>query len=140
MNKSMATCPEHVAVAYMKYSDAVINDLLELRSLIMSTHATTEGVGELVEDLRWGQPSYLTAKPVTGSTIRLGTGKCGRCALFFHCQSRLIETFRRQYAPVFGFEGNRALIVKSTVQSAHTELSDCIRQALTYKLKLVESH
>jgi len=104
----LAHCPENVAAVFLNFPDTVMDDLLDLRALILATHANTARVGELVEDLRWGQPAYLTEKPVTGSTLRLGCGKSGHVAVFFHCQSRLIETFRSQYEPVFEFEGNRA--------------------------------
>lgn len=135
MDKRLEHCPEHVATAFLNLPDSIIDEVLELRALIIATHSKTTNAGELIEDLRWGQPSYLTAKPVTGSTIRLGVEKCGRPAVFCHCQSRLIETFRSQYEPVFEFKGNRALILTSTVKSAKVELAHCIEQALKYKLK-----
>lgn len=135
MDKRLENCPEHVAIAFLNLPDTIIDELLELRTLIVATHSKITNVGELIEDLRWGQPSYLTAKPVTGSTIRLGVGKCGRPAVFCHCQSHLIDTFRSQYEPVFEFEGNRALILTSTVKASKAELAHCIEQALTYKLK-----
>ena len=135
MDTRLDNCPEHVAAVYLGFPDKIVGDLLLLRSLILTTHSDTPRAGNIVEDLRWGQPSYLTIKPVTGSTVRIGAGKCGRPAMFFHCQSRLIETFRSQYGPVFEFEGNRALIVTSTIDKVQMALADCIAQALTYKLK-----
>jgi hypothetical protein len=49
--------------------------------------------------LKWGQPAYLTGKPKTGSTIRIDAfgGRDERYAMFFHCQSRLAESFRVLY-------------------------------------------
>lgn len=104
----------------------------QLRSLILFTHKKTENVGELSEVLRWGQLSYLTP---TGSMIRLGMSKSGKPAMFFHCGTSLIETYRAQYSHEFEFEGNRALVLTSSVSSTKAALAHCIEQALTYKLK-----
>ncbi|MEE9336166.1 MAG: hypothetical protein V3U65_18925 [Granulosicoccaceae bacterium] len=108
--------------------------LTQLRSLILAIHARTKNVGELSEVLRWGQLSYLTVKPQTGSMIRLGMSQSGKPAMFFHCGTSLIETFRAQYSHEFEFEGNRAVVLTSSVNSTKVALAHCIEQALTYKL------
>ena len=105
--------------------------LRQLRSIILSTHKNTANVGELSEVLRWGQLSYLTP---TGSMIRLGMSKTGKPAMFFHCGTSLIETYRAQYSHEFEFEGNRAVVLSSSVSSTKAALAHCIEQALTYKL------
>ena len=108
--------------------------LMQLRSLILSTHKKMANVGELSEVLRWGQLSYLTVKPQTGSMIRLGMSKSGKPAMFFHCGTSLIETYRAQYSHEFEFEGNRAVVLTSSVSSTKAALAHCVEQALTYKL------
>ncbi len=104
----------------------------QLRLLVLSTHKKTKNVGELSEVLRWGQLSYLTP---TGSMIRLGMSKSGKPAMFFHCGTSLIEAYRAQYSHEFEFEGNRALVLTSSVSSTKAALAHCVEQALTYKLK-----
>jgi hypothetical protein len=108
--------------------------LLKLRALIFETAAATEGVGPLEECLKWGQPSYLTSKTKSGSTIRLGVSKDGQtCAFYVHCQTRLAEMFRTHYPDIFTFEGNRALHFKPDEALPEEELRHCIQLALTYK-------
>jgi hypothetical protein len=48
---------------------------MQLRMHILDAASETEGVGELEETLKWGQPSYLTKKPKSGRTIRIGREK-----------------------------------------------------------------
>ena len=69
--------------------------LLALRRLIFDTAKTTKGVGALQETLKWGQPSYLTTETKSGSTIRIDRVKSAtnRYAIYFHCQTDLVETF-----------------------------------------------
>lgn len=115
-----------------QFPNDVSKALNQLRALIFTTHKKTESVGELSEVLRWGQLSYLTT---TGSMIRLGMSKSGKPAMFFHCGTSLIETFRAQYSHEFEFEGNRAVVLTSSVNSTKAALAHCVQQALTYKLE-----
>ena len=73
--------------------------LLALRRLIFDTARTTKGVGALQETLKWGQPSYLTPETKSGSTIRIDQVKSAadQYAVYFHCQTDLVETFRELY-------------------------------------------
>jgi hypothetical protein len=87
--------------------------LLALRRLILETARTTRGVGALQETLKWGQPSYLTPQSNSGSTIRIDQVKsaAGRYAVYFHCQTNLVETFRELYPTQLRFEGNRSIVL-----------------------------
>ncbi len=87
-----------VATAFSSYPKQVRMKLLALRRLILQTARATEGVGALEETLR-GQVSYLTRDSKSGSTIRIDQVKseAGRYALYFHCQTSLVETFRQPY-------------------------------------------
>ena len=64
-----------VEAAFNVFPPAVRKKLIQLRMLIFDTANKTEGVGELEETLKWGQPSYLTKKSKSGSTIRIGREK-----------------------------------------------------------------
>lgn len=79
--------------------------LLRLRALIMETAANLDA--PLSEELRWGQPAYLTPR---GSTLRLGTPKAGGFALFAHCQTDIISTFASIAPAHYRFDGNRAVL------------------------------
>lgn len=106
--------------------------LMALRALIFDVAAQTDGIGELVETLKWGQPAYLTAKPKTGSTIRLGVPKKGGFAMFTHCQSTLIKDFSEQFGTEFTFDGNRAVLFEDGASVPEDPMRILIAPALTY--------
>ena len=126
-----------VAAVFDSYPKDVRKPLLRLRQLILETAASTDGVGALEETLKWGQPSYLTAKPKTGSTIRIDRvkGREGKYALYVHCQTNLVSTFREIYPDSFSYEGNRSIVFDAGDSLPEEELRHCISLALTYHLR-----
>ena len=108
-----------------------------LRQLIFEVAADTEGVGELTETLKWGQPSYLTENTKSGSTIRIGKEKKteGDYAIYFKCQTSLVSTFKDRYKSQFRYEGNRAIVFRQNDKIPVNELRQCIAMALTYHLR-----
>jgi hypothetical protein len=86
-----------VDAAFGGYPKPLKAKLLALRRLIFDTAETTPGVGALQETLKWGQPNYLTPETKSGSTIRIDQVKSSadRYAVYFHCQTDLVETFPR---------------------------------------------
>ena len=86
-----------VDAVFRAYPKPLKAKLLALRRLILDTARITNGVGALQETLKWGQPSYLTAETKSGSTIRIDQVKSAdnQYAVYFHCQTDLVETFRR---------------------------------------------
>ena len=100
-----------VAAKFDTYLPNVRRKLLALRELVFQTAAATEGVGELEESLKWGEPAYVT-KNKSGSTVRMDWKKNdpNHYAMYFHCQTDLVETFRTVFPHDFKFEGNRALV------------------------------
>jgi hypothetical protein len=109
--------------------------LLALRRLILDTAKLTKGVGALEETLKWGQPSYLTPETKSGSTIRIDQVKpeAGQVAVYFHCQTNLVETFRELY-PELSFGGNRSILLNTDGKLPETALRHCVALALTYHL------
>lgn len=105
--------------------------LLALRQLILDTARETDDVGELQETLKWGQPSYIAKG---GSTIRIGfnTSMPDHYAMYFHCATKLIDTFKELYPKQFRFEGNRAIVFNKETKPAVEELKHCVTLALTY--------
>jgi len=110
--------------------------LLALRRLIFDTARTTKGVGALQETLKWGQPSYLTPETKSGSTIRIDQVKStsGQYAVYFHCQTDLVETFRELYPKEFSYGGNRSILLNAQDEVPETALRHCVALALTYHL------
>jgi len=110
--------------------------LLALRRLILDTAKATKGVGRIEEALKWGQPSYLTAETGSGSTIRIDRVKSAdnQVAVFFHCQTDLVDTFRELY-PKLSYSGNRAILLDADKKLPEAELRHCVALALTYHLR-----
>ena len=127
---SPATAVDEVFSAYPRPVQA---RLLALRRLIFDTAKTTKGVGALEEALKWGQPSYLTTESKSGSTIRIDQLKAeaGGYALYFHCQTDLVETFRERY-PELRYGGNRSILLDAGEKLPEAALRHCIALALTY--------
>jgi len=131
-----------VGAVFGSYPTRLRSKLMSLRRLILDTAAATPGVGPLQETLKWGQPSYLTAETGSGSTIRIDRVKPGteteageRYAIYFHCQTALVPTFRQLYPAAFDFSGNRAILLDPDQPVPEAALRHCIALALTYHLK-----
>ena len=125
-----------VAAVFQRYPKAIKTKLMFLRQLIFEVASTTSGVGELEETLKWGQPSYLTTQTKSGSLIRIDQIKSqeGKYALYFHCQTTLVDSFKEIYRDVFEFGDNRSIIFSVQDKVPVEALSHCIAMALTYHL------
>lgn len=123
-----------VAAHFESYPPAARKKLLALRELVFATAEQLEAVGELQETLKWGEPAYVTAETKSGSTVRIDwkSKAPDRYAVYFHCQTGLVESFRRMFPDDFTFEGNRALVLKLSQQVPTDALVLCIEAALTY--------
>jgi len=123
-----------VAGAFEVYPPVIRQKLLAVRKLIFETATVTEGVGKLTETLKWGEPAYLTSESRSGSTIRIGWKKSrpSQYALYFHCQTNLIERFRTIFPAELKFEGRRAIILQESEVLPTRQLAYCIAEALTH--------
>ncbi|AVL75266.1 MULTISPECIES: DUF1801 domain-containing protein [Providencia] len=108
--------------------------LLMIRELIFRTAAENKKVGTITETLKWGQPSYQTIETGSGTTIRIGRFNQSSVALFVHCQTTLIDSFRTLF-PELNYSKNRAIILDINEALPIKELAICIEMALTYKLR-----
>jgi Domain of unknown function (DU1801) len=124
-----------VTAVFESYPKTVAARLRALRKLILDTARETAGVGPLEEALKWGQVSYLTSESKSGSTIRIDQVKtvAGQYAVYFHCQTNLVETFRELY-PELRFSGNRAILLDASETLPAPALRHCVALALTYHL------
>ena len=134
-NRSAAPSDAKVAAAFSSHPKRLREKLLALRRLIFDTAKATDGVGPLEETLKWGQVSYLTSETKSGSTIRIDQVKAEpeRYAIYFHCQTNLVETFRELY-PELSYGGNRCILLDTADELPKDELRHCVGLALTYHL------
>jgi Domain of unknown function (DU1801) len=133
MNKTPFHNPA-VAQVFEAYPASARRKLMALRELIFSTAASTPGVGVIEETLKWGEPAYLTSASKSGSTVRIAWKKSAptQVAMYFHCQTRLVETFRTLFPGEFAFEGNRAIVFELSAPAPADSLAFCVAAALTY--------
>lgn len=140
-NKPLGHSDPAVEKVFEDYPQPVKAKLLALRRLILDTAKATEGVGALEEALKWGQPSYLTTESKSGSTVRIDRVRAepGQYAVYFHCQTNLVETFRELY-PELNYSGNRAIMLDAADKLPEAELRHCVGLALTYHLGKRKGH
>lgn len=105
--------------------------LLFLRQLIYTAAAEADDIGAVTETTKWGQPSYIAKK---GSTIRLGWGekRPDHYAVYFTCNTTLVETFKELYRHSFTFEGKRAIVFHKDDVVPINELKHCLTLAFRY--------
>ena len=123
-----------VEQVFERYPTGIRDRLLALRELVFEVAASVDGVGELEETLKWGEPAYVTSASKSGSTLRLGWKKSApsRYGVYFNCNTTLVETFRSVFPNDFAFEGNRAIVFEQSGTVPVDALSLCIAAALTY--------
>ncbi|MEM9621366.1 MAG: DUF1801 domain-containing protein [Pseudomonadota bacterium] len=107
--------------------------LAQLRQLVIDTADKLPDLGGLQETTKWGQLSFLPAKPRIGTTVRLGVHDETHVALYVHCQTDLISTFRT-VCPELEYSGNRALLVPLAGRLPTQSLRLFIEAALLYHL------
>jgi len=123
--------------AIAPYSFKAQKLLTHLRKLVHKTAGDLPEVGEITEALRWNQFSFLTEK--SGSTFRIDGKRndANVVAMYFHCQSGLIDQFKTHYAKELKFEGNRAIILDVNEKLPVAALRHCISLALTHHLRKI---
>jgi hypothetical protein len=124
-----------VAATFARYPPDVRVKLLALRRLILTTAARTEGVGAIHETLKWREPAYRADNPRMGTTVRIDwkPAKPAQYAMYFHCKTTLVETFRTLFPDEFRFEGDRAIVFDIDAELPEDVVRICIESALTYR-------
>jgi len=120
-----------VAAVYKSYPDSIRTRLLALRQLIFELAERLDGV-EISETLKWGVPSYHSSTK-TGTPIRLAPAKeADSYGLYVHCQTSLIDDFKKSHPDAFRYSGTRALLFELEDQLPEKELEEFILATLTY--------
>lgn len=125
----MHTMPADVQAAFAQAPQTLEEPLLQLRELVFDV-INCEDIAFIEETLKWGEPSYLAKH---GSTLRISWSKNGaQYGLYFHCQTKLVDTFRLIYGDLFHYAGNRAILFNHDDAIPVAELKQCIVAALRY--------
>lgn len=104
--------------------------LLSIRQAIFEI-AKADNIGDIEETLKWGEPSYLAKG---GSTVRINwqSKSPQNFAVYFQCQTTLVETFKEIYGDLFNYEGKRAIVFNVSDELPMKALTHCISMALRY--------
>jgi len=110
--------------------------LLSIRGLILDEAENSPEIGELEETLKWGEPSYLTKKSKSGTTIRIDwkENNPDELGFFVNCKTTLLDQYRSMFPEVFRYEGERAVWIQLNEPLPEFELRECIKMALRYHL------
>lgn len=131
MEKLKLITDPRVEVVFANYPDFVRNKMQFLRGLVVETAEETEGISKLEETLKWGEPSFIAKN---GSTLRMDWKERAPhyYAMYFQCNSRLVDTFRLVFGNKFQYDGNRAIVFQLDQEICIEELKACIKATLTY--------
>jgi len=104
----------------------------KLRRELLRAAKSLPSCGELHESMKWGQLSFSTHNPRTGTPVRLSSvdEEADTCVLSVHCQTRLIADFREMY-PELRFDKNRSLLVDLNALST-PPVAHFLASALSY--------
>jgi hypothetical protein len=119
-----------IQAKFETYPISARRQLERVRQLIL-TRAAEDALGDVEEVLKWGEASYLVKG---GTTIRIDWKAKDPDAIkvFFHCQTRLIETFKERYPSEFEYEGKRAIVIPLGMNIEQSPLGHCLELALKY--------
>lgn len=119
-----------IQVKFGTYPAEAQEQLYAVRHLILAV-AEENNLGAVEETLKWGEASYLVKG---GTTIRMDwkPKDPDSIKVYFHCQTRLIETFKEIYRDEFEYEGKRAIIVPLDSAVKEGPLGHCLQMALKY--------
>jgi len=133
MNTLQITKNPGVESKFDSYPDGAKNRINQLRHLILEVAEQSDHVTKVEETLKWGEPSYVTK---TGSTIRIDwkSKAPDQYAIYFNCNTNLVETFKIIYGSTFSYEKNRAIVLDINQKIPVEELKVCVETALCYHL------
>lgn len=118
------------------YPNHIKPKMKSLRNLIYEVAKATDGVGQLEETLKWGEPAYLTSEPKSGTTIRIDwkPRNPNQIGMYVSCNTTLIDSFKTLFEDDLKFEKNRAILLPVGKPLPRKPLMICIRMALRYHL------
>jgi len=120
-----------VQAKFDSYPEHIKPHVLYLRELVFSI-AEDLDTGKVEESLKWGEPSYQVKG---GSPVRMAWKEKypNQYFLFFHCQTKLVDTFRELYWDTLEFEGNRAIVLQTDKKLPKAVIKHCLEIAMNYK-------
>ena len=120
-----------VAKVIATYPIKIQKKINQLRNLVFEAASEIPNLSKIEETLKWGEPSYLVKN---GSTIRIAWKQSApdHFAIYFNCQTTLVDTFKELYRDQCPFEGNRAMLFHVDDVLPILVVKHCMKLALTY--------
>ncbi|WP_370981136.1 DUF1801 domain-containing protein [Agaribacterium sp. ZY112] len=121
---------DKVQAKFETYPTKAKTQLLKIRSTTLEL-AKKEKLGEVVESLKWGEPSYQTKH---GSTLRIDWKEKSpnSISIYVNCKTKLIETYKELYPDTFHYIGQREIALPISGPLPLRELKVCISLCLRY--------
>jgi len=107
--------------------------LMSIRDWIFELAAEIDGVGQITESLKWGEPAWRP-KSGSGITIRADwkSKTPDQVMIFFDCKTDLIDRTRSLLSADLATEGNRAIILPLDRPLPEPAIKTALGWALTY--------
>ncbi len=122
---------EEVSSYYFNLTPVMFELFMEVRTWIYELSKKDEKIGEIEECLKWGEPSFLTPKTKSGSTIRMAYVNELEFALYFNCKTTIAKEIAMEF-PELHCDGKRALYLPVNQKLPKTKLIVCLKKALLY--------
>lgn len=119
---------------YKSYPLEISPKMNELRELILNIAKNDDEIDFLKEDLKWGEPSFITK--TSGSTLRIDWKKKNpdSISLFVNCRTKLISIFKELFPDDFDYIGNREMRIPLNKDYSAKKVAKCIELILKYHL------
>ncbi|MEM7100432.1 MAG: DUF1801 domain-containing protein [Pseudomonadota bacterium] len=104
-----------------------------LINLVRTTGERIPQLGGLTQTTKWGQTSFLPVKARVGTTVRVDHHDEQHVALYVHCQTNLVETFKTLF-PELEYSGNRAILFETSKPLPKDAIKVCVEAAFLYHL------
>ncbi|MBM9548127.1 DUF1801 domain-containing protein [Leptospira sp. 201903074] len=122
---------ESLSSYYFNLTPVMLDKFMEIRNWIYEISQSNDQIGEIEECIKWGQPSFLTPKTKSGSTIRIGKVNDSEYALYFNCKTSIAQEIAIEF-PELKCDGKRALYLEANQKLSKTKLIVCLKKALLY--------
>ena len=125
-----------IAQIFNEMPKAASNNLLKIRDLILKLSNDHPDIGKIDECLKWGEPSYVTHSPRTGTTVRLAwKSKTNTYGIYVPCQTTIIEDFKQVHGDDLRFDKNRGILFSEKDTVPEEQITTFLIGALTYHNK-----
>ncbi|TGL86948.1 hypothetical protein EHQ68_15335 [Leptospira congkakensis] len=122
---------EEISSYYFNLTPVMFDKFMEIRTWIYELSESDERIGEIEECLKWAEPSFLTPKTKSGSTIRIAKVNEVEFALYFNCKTTIAKEIAIEF-PEWNCDGRRALYFKANQKLSKAKLIVCLKKALLY--------